>query len=294
MGRPLAIVRASLDLQLHGQPALHQGWPAFISSMHGAGRDTDAFQQVQLSVRLGEQHQLNDGLAGYWIERAASQLGPVFHTPVDEAAVHPAIQGRAGNEPPLSVTVAAPARRLTLLLDPRGTLHATTGILPTKVLGIPPAHYAQALRNIAVTFQVAPLLSDQGKTRLELPVEAGLSWSWLEQPAPGRWRELFPEPTISRQLLQEKLPEPAAFWDQLTAAGWLRADNRLADPDVAFIVARDQRPPLALAPELLANLDRVLDAYAQYLQPLDTTAAFAGPQLLREGWLKLQSSPEPV
>jgi len=63
---------------------------------------------------------------------------------------------------------------------------------------------------------------------------------------------------------------------------------------VATIVAKDQRPALA-PPGLPAadTLDQVFDAYGQHLQPMTSTATFAAPQVIREGWLRLSPEPEP-
>jgi hypothetical protein len=301
MGRPVAVVRVGLDLQLLGQPAQHQGWSVFLKALQGAPPETDGFELVEFPVRLGEHRQLNDGLLGYWPETADGQLGPTFFSPVATASAAGLPAGirvyEEGGEPlNVQVRVQGAAQNYTLLLDPRGKLHATSGILPTKVIDLPAAQYGPALRNIAVTFLVAPLLSDQGKTRISLPGEPGLGWSWLEQTAPAQWRTLCREAVIDRALVEEKIPAPAGLWAALLAAGWLRpVANR---PAVATIVAKDQRPttlPATTLPaDTLAQVEQVFDAYGQHLQPMTSTATFAAPQVIREGWLRLSPEPEPV
>jgi len=303
MGRPVAVVRVALDLQLLGQPAQHQGWSVFIKALQGAAPETDDFDLVEFPVRLGEHQQLNDGLLGYWPETAEGQLGPTFFspvaTPLAAAAALPAgikVYEEGGEPLNVSVRVQGEAQNYTLLLDPRGKLHATSGILPTKVIDIPAAQYGPALRNIAVTFLVTPLLSDQGKTKISLPGEPGFNWSWLEQTAPARWRELRREAVIERALLEEKLPAPPGLWATLLAAGWLRpVPDR---PDVATIVDKDQRPnparPGLPANDILTSVNQVFDAYGQHLQPMTSTATFAAPQVIREGWLRLSPEPEPA
>jgi hypothetical protein len=42
---------------------------------------------------------------------------------------------------------------LTLLMDPRGHVHATTGLLPTATIELPAEFYAAALSRMAVTFR---------------------------------------------------------------------------------------------------------------------------------------------
>ncbi|MFF2076171.1 discoidin domain-containing protein [Kitasatospora sp. NPDC058162] len=48
---------------------------------------------------------------------------------------------------------------LTLLADPRGTIHATTGLLPAASLRLPTAHVQDPLAAMAVSFRLAPLLT---------------------------------------------------------------------------------------------------------------------------------------
>ncbi|RTQ50301.1 hypothetical protein EJV47_11800 [Hymenobacter gummosus] len=302
MGRPVAVVRVALDLQLQGHPARHQGWNVFIKALQGAAAETDNFELVEFPVRLGEHRQLNDGLLGYWPEDLDGRLGPVFYSPVasspaEASALPPGIRVyEEGGEPlNVGVRVQGEAQNYTLLLDPRGKLHATAGIVPTKVIDIPASQYGPALRNIAVTFLVTPLLSDPGKTRINLPTEAGFNWSWLEQTAPAQWRELTRQAVISRTVFDEKLPDPAGLWAALLAAGWLQPLPER--PGVAAIVPKDQRPKI-VAPDPLAavaeSVDQVFDAYGQRLQPMSTTATFAAPQVIREGWLRLSPEPAPA
>ena len=68
-----------------------------------------------------------------------------------------------------------------MLMDPRGEVHATTGILPAKAISIPPDQYAEALRNIEITFLTVPILTAQGAINLPLPDEPGHAWKWVSK-----------------------------------------------------------------------------------------------------------------
>jgi hypothetical protein len=68
-------------------------------------------------------------------------------------------------------------------------LHATTGILPTKRITIPPDQFVAALRAIEVSFLSAPILMDKGQTEVAVPVEPGYTWSWLQMEN-GQWQEI--------------------------------------------------------------------------------------------------------
>ena len=86
MGRPIAVVRAVVNLELRGQPAINQDWNVFRTDIERdlkreltqAGRDggTDPpnakltpLKGVRFPIRLGDDYQLNDGLVGYWKEQ---------------------------------------------------------------------------------------------------------------------------------------------------------------------------------------------------------------------------------
>lgn len=81
MGRPIAIVRASLNLELQGQPAVNQSWDSFRLDLERTDREADNFTQVQVPVRVGEYQQFNDGVVGYWIEAGNSYQQETFFAP---------------------------------------------------------------------------------------------------------------------------------------------------------------------------------------------------------------------
>ncbi len=69
MGRPLALVRASVNLEVKGLPASHQGWNEFRQDMERETRDDNGFSSVKFPIRIGEYRQFNDGTVGYWKEK---------------------------------------------------------------------------------------------------------------------------------------------------------------------------------------------------------------------------------
>jgi hypothetical protein len=266
MGRPLAVVRASVKLQQIGLPAVNQAWTVFRQNLRADGlRDTDRVRAVEFPVRLGEHRQLGDGLAGYWIEDAKNELPAAFHSPQSDnirseailtyldpvalpatwieaasalgvpvettADLTPALiqrllrpgQGRRPAVSPRLVAAFTPDQLaalkasglplpdaeelalrkklmpnlhlsldmepqvVTMLVDPRARVHATSGILPTKSINIPPDQYAPALQAIEVSFLSAPILTPRQTDPkhlvidLPLPQEAGYDWTWVEK-----------------------------------------------------------------------------------------------------------------
>jgi hypothetical protein len=186
VGRPLAVARAAIGLELRGRPAVDQGWNAFRTDLRGATRSDDGFPQVEVPVRIGDYRRLGDGLVGYWLE-SDDGYEETFYAPLSDPIDDPSIRTHADGEVAITMSVAAPARELTMLLDPRGAVHATCGLLPVKSITIPAGQYAAAMGAIDVTFRVGPVLSPVARFAVPVPDEPGHVWSWVERDG-ERWR----------------------------------------------------------------------------------------------------------
>lgn len=214
-GRPLALVRASLSLQLQGPPAIHQGWAQLLADMAGGPRHDDGFTQVNFPIRLGEQDQLGDGLAIYFVaDNAGAYDGYVI--PNYGAADDPKVTPADRNCDFLYQSLAAPPLIVTMLVDPRGSVHATSGVLPTKGIDIPPQHYRDALRKLELSFLAAPLLVDrtqEGELGIPVPIEPDQAWSFVAPRVDG-----FDPPRPIRQgSVHPPFGAPVAIQE-----GWLR------------------------------------------------------------------------
>jgi hypothetical protein len=66
-----------------------------------------------------------------------------------------------------------------MLVDPQGSVHAVSGILPTKSITIPKEHYIDSLRKLELSFLSTPILTELEKILLPLAAEEGYQWSWL-------------------------------------------------------------------------------------------------------------------
>ncbi|WP_150049143.1 hypothetical protein [Methylomonas rhizoryzae] len=184
LGRPLALVRASLSLELQGPSATHQGWNEFRTSLTQHRPIDDQFTAVKFPIRLGEQDQLNDGLTVYWLEdEQGGYQDNAYVIPVYDPATAPGSALKCDflyqsvNDVPLTVG---------MLIDPRGLVHASSGILPVKAIQIPPHQYAAALQHIETMLLSAPVLVDQradASRPIGLPVSdaPGITWSWIDK-----------------------------------------------------------------------------------------------------------------
>jgi len=183
-------------------------------------------------------------------------------------------------------TVEAAPQILSLLIDPRGLVHATSGILPVKAINIPPDQYAAALQAIEITFLSTPIITDAGKMHLPLPDEAGYQWSWLQQDEQGTWSEVSSRGLIRKEDFSVFESDAGEVWSELIEVQWIKVIDP-TDPTRASVTPKDQRRDASLkdftdkTPEIEDILERA------HIGPVDPTAKFAGPQEIREGWLKL-------
>ncbi|EAY28286.1 hypothetical protein [Microscilla marina] len=293
MGRPIAVVRTSLGLEVKGSPAVHHGWTEFRQDMQRGSKETDQTEQVKVPVRVGEPGQLNDGVLGYWQEEATEggiALSDAFYTTANAQETHEHIKGYDPGNPDLKLSLAEAPQTITMLLDPRGEAHATTGMLPAKVIDIPKYQYAEALKRINISFLSAPVLMEANKTVLPLPNEPGYTWSWLERDR-FAWHEVARHGVLLKTKLQQVFGAKGdQIWQELITKGWIEA----SDPGKADIVPKDQRPKDShLVSPLNEDTDQIEDVLAQgHIVPPETKAAFRGGQTIKEGWLRLSPNPK--
>ena len=204
LGRPLALVRASLRLETMDLD------------------EQSDLARMAFDVRLGDLTRMGDGLVGYFVnddyarfypihESIANQSRPMrphqgylgaiqnvstyFKTYADRAepVTHPFINTKPFVQVrPVKPGKTDPAPRsvmLTLLVDPRGGVHATSGILPRKKIELMREHVAPALETMSVTFRIGPVLSDPATIRMPLPSEIRGKWTWVRKSGLTVWEE---------------------------------------------------------------------------------------------------------
>jgi hypothetical protein len=69
---------------------------------------------------------------------------------------------------------------VTLLLDPRGQVHAISGVLPTKRLGLDVNYVMQALKAMEISFRAGPILTRPGVIDHIEPTDVDLRWTWVD------------------------------------------------------------------------------------------------------------------
>jgi hypothetical protein len=266
--------------------------------LQGGLPDAHGLESVNFPVRLGEHGQLNDGLCGYWIEQDNHFVGDVFHPVhgVDSDARHPRIRIPIDDrldDYPLQLQLNGPSLTVSMLVDPRGSVHATTGILPTKSIAIPPDQYQDQLASLRVTFRTAPVLTPADSVEIPLPGEPGFSWSWIERNDRG-WTRVPHHPTIQRdEFIAAFGTAGQGLWEMLVNEGRI---GLLDSPDAGLLLPgeaglpADRFAPLGLQP---GQVERGLHKLADAIEDTRVDAGYRPRPVARDGWLELRPNPYP-
>lgn len=253
IGRPLALVRAEVRLEIPGLPALNQklSWTAsktdsaikqllddnalaqFPQDQLGALLQTGGAENVRWPVRLGDRRSGRDGLIGFFAGDPSEAARPFY-----------ASWGFGGTryenvleyEQNLGVDFHQPFQ-VTLLMDPQARVHATSGVLPKAFLALPRSESAGAKGAREVFFQTAPVLGPPATPQIPKPSDDYGEWSWAYRPDVTGWAEhgdlvsasdrggfsdLYP--TISEGWLKLKI-------DPVQVLGlWVREESSSAGP----------------------------------------------------------------
>jgi hypothetical protein len=211
MGRPLALVRASLRLDLLGPPAADQSW----AQLDTGATAVPAFTETEFEVRLGNRRKGPDGLIGYFPTNrdgtgdfALIRLAQHAEDWSRAAAQTDHQYFRANQAVRVICAPNAQPPLLTLLLDPHLGVHVSSGILPTKVIDLPADLVADALSQLELPFLVAPVLGERqpdGIPNIPLPGDMPGQWIWTWRPKPdgdAKFAELARETTPARSLFK--------------------------------------------------------------------------------------------
>lgn len=174
IGRPLAVLRMKVGLDLEGPAYADQSWAETFT-----GND-NGITGTGFALRLGSPAVREDGLIGYFSDEKYQTFNSVYYPAgLDRTSSYvQQIGGQAANY--LSVVPKAASKVVTLLMDPRGSVHGSTGILPVKEISLPPRFVDPALKNMEVTFRVGSLLTAQQAILIPRLSEQNGQWSWID------------------------------------------------------------------------------------------------------------------
>jgi hypothetical protein len=230
IGHPIAVLRAKVRLEVE-EPV-----------------DPQLLNALLFPLRLGALTHWQDGLLGYFVnddyrtlfcaDRAvagfARDFGPGrgFLQPVN--LVDKYYQNFAND---LGVTVtegASPVNHpyvedsgilkilpnqeidLTLLVEPHAVVHATTGYLPRKEIGMRREWIAPALAAISPTFRFGPLLVDPKRLRMPVANDLHGTWSWDHRLDITTWAEDKVVNTSGDAMMSDDAAKGQEGWLRLT------------------------------------------------------------------------------
>jgi hypothetical protein len=227
VGHPIVVMRAWVLLEVEDPDGL---------------APPDALPAVPL--RLGALAHWQDGLLGYFAgddfgtlhcidpaaARWARELGPNRGFLQQATAVGGYAAGFAddvrADDPAASVehpyidtggvTWVRPGQELplTLLVVPHGQVHASSGVLPRKEIGMRREWVAAALARLAPSFRFGPVLIDPATIRMPVPSELNGTWSWDHRADAATWSE---QP-VTNATPEALLPDTPAVAQE----GWLQ------------------------------------------------------------------------
>lgn len=203
MGRPMAVVKATLTYGLKELPVIDQSWSSLLYDLSNCDtipgyshkdRLNKNWTDIKLPVRLGEHQQLNDGLVGYWvtsdITNSSNSNPAVFISPEADASSLSESDSalklyQNGNFQTQWLPLSNGSLELTMLIDPRGVVHATPGFLPTKSLQIENKYYLDVIKKLNMWFKVGPMVQPQSMNTkgvsLNLPPVPDSTWNWFDK-----------------------------------------------------------------------------------------------------------------
>jgi hypothetical protein len=231
MGEPIVVVKTLLSIEAtapENRPLLYGDPPPLLGLL------------PKIHVRIGDITRPDDGVLGLFVPGATddlSRFNPVSSDAIESAIVNGLAEGvlylqRPADDPFLiaqesgfDVTVGAPPVPLTILMDTRGGIYTTCGVLPRKKITLPADQLSAALTNIEASFRTGPILAvaSQGVEKTAIPAIdlKGYKTSFIRAKTDHTFGEV-PVPEIPPL---GELPLDRA----LLSSGWLRVTRR--DPN---------------------------------------------------------------
>lgn len=234
IGRPMAVVRATLVLDLYDDSGDYGLDPAAAAERRAAFL---AQADRAFPVRLGSLTRFDDGLLGYWVDDDYDRFHPVHPSVREQARLGGAHVGFLGDvdaaadyagslaREPITQRYIAPAAdlmvrpgrpvTLTLLLLPGLGVHATCGLVPRKRLELARSWITEPLARIVPSFRFGPLLVDPATVRMPRVPALPDGQAWAHRETGTTWRD---DPIVAATAAA-RLPDTPAVAQE----GWVHA-----------------------------------------------------------------------
>src|SRR6185369_9616036 len=147
VGRPLALVNATIGLELFGKAWTDPHKP--VVQTQGTG--SAVLDALSVPVNLGDLHNVEDGLIGYFKSGAYDRI-VVPQLPEKITA-----SDYIGDSKQAVQVGFGPPVKLTLLMDPWGSVQAACGIVPAKTINLANAELDETVAQMETSFRVGPV-----------------------------------------------------------------------------------------------------------------------------------------
>ena len=247
VGRPIAVVRAQLRLELMPPTDVDLSKPADAALWAAA---EEAAKRHAFPVRVGEITRSDDGVLGFFVDDDYARLRLVDKVIAGSAAnsgrsrgqlgllgqgqgaaalaqtgiTHPYIAGKDEDDT-LALHIGQTVT-LTILMHPAGKCSLTSGVLPRKALALARDWVGPGLAKIAPSLRTGPVLVEtdldtQGQVRLPKVSVFGKHQNFLWRDTPATWRTDAILAATQTALLPD---EPAELRE-----GWIRVAPDVPD-----------------------------------------------------------------
>lgn len=210
VGRPIAVVRAQVDLEVGGDPIYKQYWCNTGDYYNKNGKYNPVnppYMSVPFSLRIGDAFLAENGVLGYFANNKYNEFYPVYGASGQTKTLMELL--RAGQtldfndngfggeytsdymkKGALTVHTTLGSNEsvpLTILVDPEGTIPVYAGSLPSVQKKLPTGPVALAMTNLNASFRVGPLLLAPDKIQMPTPAEVNGKWSWIAKKDTVSW-----------------------------------------------------------------------------------------------------------
>ena len=167
--RPLALVNAGVGLELFGK-----AWTdphKAVAPPPAQGTGNAALDALRIRVNLGSLQNVEDGLVGYYKD------GKYNRIVVGELPVNTEPSSYIADPKSNALQVGfGPPEKITLLMDPWGSVQAACGLVPAKTITLAHPALDHTVAQMEISFRVGPVLLQAGK--IALPTPAGDKGTW--------------------------------------------------------------------------------------------------------------------
>ncbi|WP_347488925.1 hypothetical protein ABDB91_17325 [Desulfoscipio sp. XC116] len=183
VGRPLAVVRASLQLQQYGSPERYKQLEELKKAPDPTGI-TD-ITKAGFIVRLGMQKHSGDGMIGFYKMKDGRVDYGTFYSSRCRGS-----EGLVSDDNSLTLQICArEPEKLTILMEASGSVFIESGILPVKKVCLARELVGQALDKLYFTIFMPSVITGKAHMHMPLLTIDGKRWEWVSARDDKLWNQ---------------------------------------------------------------------------------------------------------